>query len=371
MILLPNFLFLSISAGSGHNVAAQAVIQEIKVRYPDSNTKVIDTFDYMNPLLNKLAIGGYIHSIKLSPWLWGHIYNYLESQERHLFDVSQLFTRLYSEKFINLINDFKPDTIICTHPIPARIISNLKDKRQINIPLIALITDFTVHHYWIHKNIDAYILPCEQLKEQITKFGVSDDKLILTGIPLRRQFSRNFYKIKVREELGLEQKTTVLIMGGGNGLGHIDKIVKALMKSNIDLQVVTITGKNEKLCSKLLSFDTGKKVKVFGYVENMAKLMAAADIVITKPGGVTTAEILTMGLPMIIVNPLPGQEIRNTEFLINNKLGVKVGTIDQLEPLIKKLTNDKLFVSTMKNTAKEIAKPQSAESFVKYLGKYA
>lgn len=366
---MPNFLFFSVSAGAGHDMAAQAVIQEIKYCYPNCKTKVIDTLDFVNPTLNKLVLGGYMKSLKISPRIWSKIYGHLEYKENS-FDFCQLLAKLAASKFTNIIMDFGPDVIICTHPIPAGIISFLKAKCKFQIPLIALITDFTVHHYWIHENIDAYILPCEQLKDEILRFGVNEDKIIMTGIPLRRQFTEKFNKKKVRSELGLEQKATVLVMGGGHGLGKIENVVNTIVKSDIDLQLITVTGKNKRLSSKLSAIDAGKRVKIYGFVENIAKVMSAADLVITKPGGVTTAEIITLGLPMIIINPLPGQEIRNTEFLVKNGLAMGIDSTENLVSRIKQLISDKAQLSKMRETAKKIAKPNSAKHLVNYLCKY-
>ncbi|MHB9093278.1 MAG: glycosyltransferase [Eubacteriales bacterium] len=157
-------------------------------------------------------------------------------------------------------------------------------------------------------------------------------------------------------------------MGGGLGLGQIESIVKILAHSDMDLQVITVTGKNEQLRTRLLSAVDNAKIKVLGYVENMAEVMAASDFIVTKPGGVTTAEVLTQKLPMIIINPLPGQELRNTEFLLNNGLAIKVNSVDFLIPQFKKLISSEKLLKQMKETAAVMGKPRAAESLVNYLG---
>ncbi len=359
-------LFFSVSIGAGHDLAAQAVIQEIGHRWPDCRTRVVDTFRYINPVLNKVIVGSYMESLKFNPKIWGYLYEQAEEGEK-LVDLGQILSKLASVKMDKLIDEFQPQAMVCTHAFPAGILSILKGQGKFDVPLIGVMTDFTVHPFWIHKYIDRYVLPCEELKFAIQAYGVPEGKIMPTGIPLRRQFARKGDKTEARRNLSLDNMTTVLVMGGGLGLGEIEDIINLLGNADTKLQVLTIAGKNDKLRTKLQLASAKNKVHVFGFVDNVAEIMNAADLIITKPGGLTTAEVLAVGLPMVIVNPLPGQEERNTEFLLNSGVAVKVTKLRHLVPQIQLLISNEKRMGQIREMASVIGKPEAARVLVDYL----
>jgi len=359
---MKRLLFFSVSIGSGHDLAANAVTREVLSRYPDCRTETVDTFKYINPVLNKVIAGSYMESLKFNPKIWGYLYNQAEEGDKFI-DLNQILTKLLSVKMEKLIKDYDPQAIICTHAFPAGILSKL----NLRTPLIAVTTDYTVHPFWIHENIDTYVLPCKELMYQMRDYHVSDEKILCTGIPLRKQFSEPRDRNEMRQKLGLEDEITVLVMGGGLGLGEIEDIIRQLGNADIKLQVISVTGKNDKLRTSLQLLATDNPVKVFGFIDNMAEVMAASDFIITKPGGLTTAEVLALNLPMIIVNPLPGQEDRNTEFLLNSGVAVKVRKTDHLVHQIKYLLNNKTRLRQIREMANMLRKPRSATDLVDYM----
>jgi len=359
-------LFFSVSIGAGHDLAAQAVIQEIEYRYPGCRTMVVDTFRYINPMLNKVIVGSYMESLRFNPKIWGYLYEQAEQGDRFI-DLNQILSKMVSVKMEKLINEFCPEAIVCTHAFPAGILSILKGKGKFRVPLIGIMTDYTIHPFWVHQYVDIYVIPCEELKYQLMPYGVTEEKIKPTGIPLRRQFVKKYEKKKVRADLGLEDMVTVLVMGGGLGLGEIEEIIDILGMADIGLQVVSITGKNDRLRTKLQLMSATNPLKVFGFVENVAEIMAACDFIVTKPGGLTTAEVLAQELPMVIVNPLPGQEERNTEFLLNTGVAVKVRKIEHLLPELKLLIANQTRLRQIKEMAAIIGKPCSAAAVVDYL----
>ena len=363
---MKSVLFFSVSIGAGHDLAAQALVQEIEQRFPDCRTRIVDTFKYINPVLNKVIVGSYMESLKFNPKIWGYLYDLAQEGER-LVDLGQVLSNLVSVKMIKLISDFKPEAIVCTHAFPAGILSILKGKGKFTVPLVGVMTDYTVHPFWIHKHIDKYVLPCAELKFEIMTYGVDENKIMATGIPIRRQFSEQKSPAKARHRLDLLDKTTVLVMGGGLGLGKIESIISTLGNADMDLQIVSVTGKNDRLRTRLQLISSINPIKVFGYIDNMAEVMAAADFIVTKPGGLTTAEVLAMGLPMIIVDPLPGQEARNTEFLLNSGVAVKVRKNTHLVPQLKNLIISGARLRQIKEMTTIIGKPRSAEALVDYL----
>lgn len=359
-------LFCSVSIGAGHDLAAKAVVQEIEHRYPDCQTKIVDTFKYINPVLNKVIVGSYMESLKFNPKIWGYLYSQAEEEDKFV-DLGHILSKLLSVKMEKLINEFNPEAIICTHAFPAGILSILKGQGKIRVPLLAIMTDYTVHPFWIHEHVDKYVLPSEQLKYDIISCGVEENKILATGIPLRRQFIKPGNRTELRQKLGLNDELTVLVMGGGLGLGEIEEIIRCLGNADINIQVITVTGKNDRLWAKLQTVFVINKVKIFGFIDNVSEIMSVSDFIITKPGGLTTAEVLSQGLPMIIVNPLPGQEFRNTDFLLNAGVAVKVRKTEHLVPQLKLLMSCPTRMKQMKEMASIIGKPSSAKDLVDYL----
>lgn len=359
-------LFCSVSIGAGHDLAAKAVVQEIEHRYPSCKTKIVDTFKYINPVLNKVIVGSYMESLKFNPKIWGYLYCQAEEEDKFV-DLGHILSKLLSVKMEKLITDFDPQAIVCTHAFPAGILSILKGQGKITVPLIAVMTDYTVHPFWIHDHVDKYVLPSEQLNYEIAEYGVADEKVLSTGIPLRRQFMTKGNKAEIRRNLGIEDKTTILVMGGGLGLGEIETVIRHLGNADLDIQVLSVTGKNYRLLTKLQTISVTNKVKIFSFIENVAEVMSACDFIVTKPGGLTTAEVLSQGLPMIIINPLPGQEYRNTDFLLNTGVAVKVRKVEHLVPQIKLLLSTETRLSQIRQMASIIGKPMAAAELVDYL----
>lgn len=363
---MERILFFSVSIGSGHDLAAQAAAEEIINRYPGCQWMIVDTFKYINPILNKVIAGSYMESLKFNPKIWGYLYEHAE-QDKKMFDMGQIFSNLLSVKLDKLIESFAPQAIICTHAFPTGILSALKSKGKLKVPLASIITDFTVHPFWVHPHVDVYVLAAAELVDELLARGVRKEQVIPCGIPIRSQFRERYDMTETRNKLGLEDKTSVLVMGGGLGLGEIETIIRTLGNADLDLQVVTITGKNDRLWAKLQYIKSKNNIKIYGFVDNMAEIMAAADFIVTKPGGLTTAEVLSQKLPMLIVDPLPGQEDRNTDFLLNNGVAVKIRNTSQLVPQLRHLMERQIRVDQMKQMCAVIGKPNAASEFIDYM----
>jgi len=359
-------LFFSVSIGAGHDMAAQAAAEEILHRYPGCQVKIVDTFRYINPVLNKVVAGSYMESLRFNPKIWGYLYKQAEEGDKFI-DLNQILSKLVSVKTEKLISDFDPDVIVCTHAFPAGILSIVKEKGRFNVPLIVVITDYTVHPFWVHEHVDKYVLPCRELKYQIMMYGTPEEKLLLTGIPIRRQFNEPCDKLQARKKLGLDNLTTILVMGGGLGLGEIEQVIRVLGDADMEIQILAVTGKNDRLRTNLELSSSANRVIVFGYVENITEIMSASDFIVTKPGGLTTAEVLACRLPMIIINPLPGQEDRNSEFLLNSGVAVKARNIHYLIPQLKLLLENENRLRQIHEMASLIGKPKAAADLVDYI----
>lgn len=362
MVLSPlRVLIFSVSVGAGHDSVANALAEEIIIQSPNSEVLIVDTFKYINPILNKVVVGSYMETIRFTPKVWGYLYDQAEDGER-LVDMGQILSKLLSPKLDQLLRDFEPDVLICSHAFPVGIISVLKERKKLNIPLVACITDFTVHSFWIHSQVNMYVIPSPDLIYPFIKEGVSNEKVKAFGIPIRHQFLTIPSQGRVRQQMGLSQLQTILVMGGGLGLGKIEAVVNSLLQEDI-FQVMVVTGSNAKL-KKNLEALKNNRLHVFGFVDNVAELMAAANIIVTKPGGITCAEALAMELPMAIISPLPGQEDRNTDYFINKGIAIIVRKAEHLVRDLIALSANELRLRHMQEMAAYLKKPDAAQQTI-------
>lgn len=356
-------LFLSVSIGAGHIKAAEAVKEALVQKYPNARSMMVDTLKYVNPIIDKLIVGSYLNTVKATPVIYGKLYEMSETGY-NINDLSKTVNKLMSRRIKTLIAQFRPSVIVCTHPFPLQMVSALKKKNKVNIPLVAIMTDFVVHSLWLHDHVDAYIVAHEYMKEQMVKRGIPEDTIFPVGIPISGQFLEKKDRKSVLDELGLDDKPTILVMGGSLGFGEIRHIFLSLLKSGIELQLIVLTGKNRKLKHQLekYSFNTVKKVRILGYTNNVPELMDAADFIITKPGGMTVAESLAKELPIFIMSPIPGQEEGNANFLVNSGAACRIYDSNSIEDILYQITYNPLRVKHMKEMAKHIAKPHSGEA---------
>ncbi|MGI6684943.1 MAG: MGDG synthase family glycosyltransferase [Bacillota bacterium] len=362
-----SILIFSVSIGAGHDSAAKALEIKFRDKIPGVKIKIIDTFEYINSTLHKVVVGSYMETLKFTPKVWGYLYNQAEYGDR-IIDLGQILNKLLSYKLHQLIEEFKPDAIICTHAFPAGMMSVLKAHTGLSIPIIVVLTDYTVHSFWIHDHIDYYMISSNELEHECISKGMTPDSIRPFGIPIRKEFITNYDKKLIKEELGLDERQVVLVMGGGLGLGAVLETVKNLLNSSHDLQILAVAGKNVRLYNQLMK--VGKQhsnLHVFGYIENIVEHMSVADLIITKPGGLTTAEVLAKKLPMVIVDPLPGQEYRNTEFLLNWGVAVKASGPRAVSSLINQLFKNSLRMKHMREMADYLSKPHAADNITDFV----
>ncbi|CCO09433.1 MGDG synthase family glycosyltransferase [Desulforamulus hydrothermalis] len=321
-MILNKVLVLSVSAGEGHMRAAAAIKEEIRQRNPAAEVTVLDTFRYASPLIEKVVLGTYMEIIKMSPVIYGYLYRQAE-KEKPLSgfakqEFNRVLNRLAAPKLISFIEQMQPQAVVCTHPFPLGILSHLRTKGKCNMPIIAAITDFTVHPFWLFREVDCYLVAAPQLIKSFIDYGIDAAKVKATGIPIDPRFAVPKDRNLLRQQWGLAAHLpAILIMGGGLGMGPLAEVVKELAAVRLPCQLVVVCGRNETLRSKLLKAAPGlpTKVHVWGYLNNIHDLMAACDLMIGKAGGLTSSEAMASNLPMLITDPIPGQEERNAEFL--------------------------------------------------------
>lgn len=361
-----NILIFSVSIGNGHDQVAHTIRNEFLSANPNNSVKIINTISLISPLLDKVILDSYLNILKFYPKAWGKIYDKTNKLDP-IIDINDITNKLSTMWFKKPIVNFEPNIVFCTHSFPASIISNLKEKKIISCPLITIITDYNIHSSYINDYTDYYVIPHESLSYAMEDLGVSPQKILSFGIPIRKEFTMTMDKHTLIKKLKLENKNTILVMGGGLGLGSINRIVKELDRKLKDVQIIAVAGRNERLEVKLKNLDTKNHLVVYGFINNIHELLEISDLVITKPGGVTTAEILSREKPLIIFSPLPGQESDNAEFLINYGVAATTSDVSKIPPLINQILHYEARIESMKKLSAYLKKPDSAANIEKFI----
>ena len=358
-------LILSVTAGQGHNQTAKVlcdcfVEKGVKCSY-------LDTFEYINPIISKTIANGYLMSTKVMPKAYGMFYRLAEkptSADMHM--TPKITNMLLSNKLLKMIADEDPDFLICTHVYAAILITCVKEYMNKDIQTIGIITDFTVHPYWEDTKLDIYVTASELLTNQGVKKGISKEKFLPLGIPIDRRYETKIDKCEARKKLNIEDKRTILVMSGSMGFGKIIDEITNLDNLDLDFQIITVCGNNKKLKEQIDALDTKKKIYNFGYVNNVDVMMDASDCIVTKPGGLTTSEALAKGLPMIISNPIPGQEDRNVEFLLNSGAAIKVSETYSIDDAVLQMFGGERMTKICE-TVKLMGKPYATRDLVEFV----
>lgn len=364
-----DILFLSISMGAGHLKASEALNEYVIKRYPHSRTLIVDTFKYISPAAHKVFVDGYLKIIRHRPGIYGLLYK-MSELSNNISILSKLVSRLLSFKIEKLIEEFHPSLIVCTHPFPLQMVSCLKADNKINMPLVAVFTDYVSHPFWLQDNVEAYIVGHEKIKKDMIAKGVPPDKVFSCGIPVSPGFLKTNAKKIVRKNLGLDDEFTLLIMGGSLGFGEIEKVFLSLLNNfDRDMQIIIVAGKNQHLKNRLdmLKKNSNRKVLILGYTDNISELMDASDIIITKPGGMTVSEALAKGLPMVIISPIPGQEERNADFLISNGVALKTTDTDTFKRALGELINNPDKLNSMKKKCSDLIDAKGGQEIMRLM----
>jgi processive 1,2-diacylglycerol beta-glucosyltransferase len=354
-------LIFSVAVGGGHANAADAIKSYMNKIKPDSEVKVIDVLKYINPMIDKVVIGSYLNTIKLTPSLFGKLYYHAESD----YGISSFSTKcikLLTSKLLPLIQEFQPNIIVCTHPFPTEMVSIMKTKYNVAIPVVTILTDYSPHSFWMHPCIDAYVVSNDDMIDEMSKRGVQKDIIHPLGIPVKPGFCIKYDKEQTFRELELSgDKTTILIMGGSLGIGKITNVYEELIKIEDDIQIIVITGKNKKLYAELMKLkeSSPKPTRIIGYTDKVNKYMQASDLLLTKPGGLTITEALISNLPLGLFSPIPGHEEENSQFLLKHKLAVDLGNSKNCKDILEDIISSPKELQEMKENCLKFAKPNS------------
>jgi processive 1,2-diacylglycerol beta-glucosyltransferase len=366
-------LILSASAGAGHMRAADAVEHAFELTGAASEVEHIDTLQYTNKLFRHLYSKAYIDLVNKSPELLGWFYDHLDKpwkNERRRLALDKLNTR----PFVKMLQAYRPDITVCTHFLPAEIISWLKAKKRINTRQAIVVTDFDVHAMWLCHHYEQYFVALDETREHLVRLGIPAEKVTTSGIPIDPVFAEPKDKLEMRAKHGLKPDvTTVLVSAGGFGVGPIEHMLESLAGMKHPAQIVALCGRNAELKSKLesaaarLPRSHHVAINPVGFTTEMDEYMSAADILLGKPGGLTTSEALAKGLVFVIVNPIPGQEERNSDHLLESGVAIRCNNLPVLAYKLDRLLDDPARFASMQAGARRLARPDAARDIVKKL----
>jgi len=354
---------------SGHRQATMAIKRAIRLSDPSVEVPSINGFGYTYPRLEKIVNKTYMSIIRRTPRVWDFLYDNPKVFKQSS-SLKNFLNRTSHKKLKILFDKYQPGTVVCTQAFPCGMVADYK--RTFNLPftLIGVLTDFAPHLYWLNKGVDYYIVPSQEAKTRFMQEGIPEEAIKVYGIPIQNKFSHHPDKGSIAQKLGLDLRDpVVLIMGGGQGLGPIEETVKALANLKRKIQIIVTTGTNKKLREWLAEFSktTHQKIVVYEFTRTIDELMEVATLIVTKPGGMTTAECLAKGLPMVIVNPIPGQEMRNTEFLTQNGIAIHIKDVNSIATDIISLLNDPQHLKAMREAALKNGHPNAAFDIAKLI----
>ncbi len=360
-------LILTITTGQGHNQVAKNLEKSI-IERTGGVAQVLDVFEYINQGLKEIVSRGYLISAKRMPKVYGKAYSMAENRDSDGY-IMRATSAIMAKKLIKFIEEYSPDVIVCTHVFGAMLLKDIERKFTHHIHTIGVVTDFTVHPFWEDTSLDYYITANPYLTNQAIKKGIPKERVLPLGIPIDPVFAGKTEKTAAREQLGVENCRTVLVMSGSMGYGKVEKVVKQLDLSDIDFQIISVCGNNERLKRRIDKFNSRHKIYNFGFTDKVSLMMDASDCIVTKPGGITSSEALAKGLPMIIANPIPGQEDRNVEFLMNNGAAVKVSTTFPADEAVYHLFKNPTRLKNIQEIVTELGKPNSMSDLVELIAR--
>ncbi|MFH0764204.1 MAG: glycosyltransferase [Candidatus Omnitrophota bacterium] len=366
---MKRILLLYISEHSGHHCASLAIDHALHGIDKEVQTLNINSFHYTNPILEKVINRVYMEVIQKRPEIWDYLYDNPKVL-KNTQGLREMMHKFNTGKLKTLLDEFKPDCIVCTQAFPCGMVADYKKSNKPDIPIVAVLTDYAPHSYWIYNNVDIYVVPSEGAGNKLIANGIDPTRIRPFGIPVDPGFraTHGSEKSKICDKLGLgRDKRRILIMGGTQGLGPIKEIVRLLDTSCIDMEILVATGTNKKLYESLRARSFRKKVLILPYTNNINELMRVSSLILTKPGGITTAEALAMGLPMLIINPLPGQEAMNTQFLLGEGVAVKASCPDDVPAIVKELIDNEAKLKAMRGRALSLSRPDSSLEIAKLI----
>lgn len=359
-------LVLSAAAGAGHVRAAEALVAAFTAK--GIAAKHVEVLKYASGFFKKVYSDLYVELVNRQPALLGLVYDALDRPWRHMKRRLAL-DRLNTRPLVRFLKEERPRLAVCTHFLPAEILLHLRRKKILDVPVGVVITDFDLHAMWLYRGVYWYFVACEETKVHLAALGVPQETIHVTGIPIDPNFSSPGDRRETRRELGLRPDlVTILVSAGGFGMGPVESLANSLQEVTHPVQVVVVCGKNAALKRRLEELPApAHPVRVVGFTTEMERWMAASDLLVGKAGGLTSSEALASGLAMVIVNPIPGQEERNSDHLLEEGVAVRCNNLPALAFKIDALLSDPARFARMRQAVRSLARPNAAYEVVSIL----
>ena len=361
-----NFLIVTASIGAGHNRAAEAIGNEIKGRYPQAGVHIVDFMSTKTAYLNGFLKDAYLKMLRLVPDVYEFLYGFSAGRVQGL-SIQSLLALAMKSDMQSLIRRYEADVVICTHPFPCAAAAYLKKTGQADIVLAGAITDFAVHQLWVYRQVDLYFVGNERLKRELEGRGIEAGKVFATGIPIHASFNKPCDRAALFRQFGFADNTPVLlIMGGGLGLGGVECALSSLEALRRPVQIFVVAGENQRLWANLQkrAASSKNKIQVWGFSQRIQELMAVSTLLITKPGALTVSEAMAMELPMVLNEPIPGQERENAAYVERTGAAVWVKSGEDLAAAVEALLKAPEKLSRMRESARRCKQPQAAREIV-------
>jgi len=363
-------LLLSVSAGAGHVRAAEALHLCAQAEFADVETLHLDVMDYASTTFRKVYADAYINLVNKHPAVWGWLYKMTgDARSDATFNkMRRSIERMNTRRLRKRIADFAPDAIVCTHFLPAEVLMHEIRRERLSIPVWVQVTDFDLHRMWVIPHMTGYFAANDEIGYRMRTLGMDGAGVQVVGIPIVPAFTKPLQRAECAAEIHVDpQRRTLLLMGGGAGVGHLEQVAESLLVLEHDFQLIVLAGRNVHALKLLQDMAPKFPGRLFphGYTNQVERLMACADLVITKPGGLSTSECLAMGKPMIVHSPIPGQEERNADYLLENGAALKAIDAVGLAYRVHELLAAPQRLAQMSERARLLARPHAARDVLR------
>lgn len=385
-------LIISAGVGGGHVRAAQALERAFARFRPEVAVKHVDSLDFVTPTLKVAYVVPYLEMVNHLPELWGYLYKKSSDKkvDSKTSKIRSIATKLQSKRLEKLIREFQPEHVIATHFLPLDAFTGKAGSRRWPLPLTTVITDYAVHSFWLRSWVDRYFVANDDCRFALARRGFDPARIQVTGLPTDPAFADAAARADAEDRMSTDEgaargttkplgpagearRLRVLLMGGGFGVGHMVDAAKAILGMDNPrlpdgrrVHLTAVAGKNAetKAALEALRIPRDTEISVRGFISNVQEEMARADVLVSKAGGLTVTEALVMGLPMFLLDPIPGQEEHNADMLLEEGAAKKVGSLDALEYKLDRALESPAWLARMRASARTIRKPDAAREIV-------
>lgn len=360
-------LILSSSYGSGHNQVAYALEEYLLELEPTCQVKIVDVIETISPFFNKIILESYLKMLQLAPRIYGKIYS--QTEQNNPYEPGFLMNKLLTATVKDIISKYEPHLIISTHSFASLLMGSLRQNQEITAPCVTVVTDYALHSGWVHPGNDRYYIALDDLKFLVSRYGIEPHKIKSFGIPVRKKFREvvMLTPAQLRQQLKLPCLPAILFMGGGLGLGDITEVLLSTDKVLHNYQFLVACGHNKELLEQLNNTKTDyvNHIVAYGFTDQIPELMSVSRLVVSKPGGVSSTEAFCLHKPLAMISPIPGQEMRNHDFFLNQGVAVSIPSNEHAGTVIGHLLNSPLRLEAMQKLDVQMGNVKAAEEIAR------